>query len=176
MRKTVTVLMAGLFLFGLTSPVFADSFGSDYPNCASLDGFVTNADDSTGDAKICLMQFTTVDFPTNTPKPGAYTLEQISEYCSQFHTNMTFEKDCIDDYLTVDDYERLAPIAIFGIIMTFSGVIVFSIGVAIALLDDKYCLHVSDGIIYSFLLGGLFIIILSIIPVSIASDVMVALL
>ena len=166
MRKAITIFMTGLFLFGLTSPAFADSFGSEYPNCASLDGFVTNADDSTGDAKICLTESIDTSI-IDTPKPGVYTLEEISEYCSQFDTRSDFENDCVDDYITIDESrERNFNFGI-GFILLGVGLITWFIGFILLVFIDNERWNMSTSMLPLYLtVGGIGSALLSVIPLA----------
>ena len=89
-----------MIISSLAVPVFAEPHVETYPNCALLSGFETNADDSTGYAKTCLDNAL---IQQKDPSENILTLSEITQYCSQFNTDPTFEKNCINDYDTYDE-------------------------------------------------------------------------
>ena len=130
MYKTVAALMAGLLLFGLTLPVFAEHFTDPhfdkFPDCTTLDGFNANLDDSTGFAKECLANAHELNFHTDLIDDGSrLTLSEITDYCSQFGADATLEKNCIDDYMTAEENFASSLVILSAILFAILTVIVF---------------------------------------------------
>ena len=125
MYKPLTFVLFAVILSSLSVPAFAElsseTYFITYPNCASLEGFGTNANDSTNSAKACFDN-TIVPNPNNNKiSDSRMTLTEITMYCSQFNVDVTLEKNCINDYVTVDELK-------LDNILVFISIIIFGIG------------------------------------------------
>ena len=127
MAKTLAVLLTGILIASLTVPAFADSYTDKFPNCSALDGFVTNAGDSSGLAKDCL---DSTNIHIYEFSHGDLSLSEITSYCEQFNSTPAFEQKCIDDYGTDSIVESQNNYLSIIVGLLIGGVIVmfFSLG------------------------------------------------
>ena len=111
-----------LFLDPFCQPASAEPYSEKFPDCTFLEGFVSNADDSTGAAKECLNSIHAKNL-----KSGALTLSEITEHCSQYNVDADLEKQCIDEYRTAEEQRRINISAVPTIIIFISamGLILF---------------------------------------------------
>ena len=94
-----------MIITSLTVPAFAESYTDKFPNCSALDGFVTNAGDSSGLAKECLDRVVTSISSIEIQNDSQLTLSEITTYCSQFNSDKVLEEYCVDDYVTAEEYD-----------------------------------------------------------------------
>ena len=118
LHTSLTLTIFAVIISSLAVPVFAEPYIETYPNCAMLSGFKTNADDSTGNAKECLDN---APIKQKNPSKNLLTLSEITQYCSQFNADSTFEKNCINDYDTYEKIDLKATLIIITIILLISG-------------------------------------------------------
>ena len=150
MYKLLTFALALVIVSSLAVPIFADSFNEKYSDCTVLDGFVTNLDDSVGLAKECLND---IHNPPTIPGAGELTLLEITEYCLQFNADPTLEKNCINDYVTIEEDH-------FAHILVFVGIVLVMIGAgfsAYGLIVLKNIFYLGLAIIISAMFFAVFV-------------------
>ena len=122
-HNSLTFVLFAVIISSLTVPAFADSYTDKFPNCATLDGFVSDVDDSTGLAKECLDMVHDSNI-----KPGELTLAEITQYCKQYRADADLEKDCIINYKTVEDKKSTEQIILISMSLIGSGIIIAFVG------------------------------------------------